>query len=88
MAPVVLEMPFERALSIVAVPEIVKEALLGKETDFLKILNFVLLYERADWTELSRLALLSEIAVSDVFKAYKDALLWYSRLINMKVDEN
>lgn len=82
----VLDMPFEQALGFIALPDKVKDALLGKANDYKDVLDFVRMYERGEWTELSRIALIKEISISDIFDAYHEALIWYGNLMNMQVE--
>ena len=83
---VILEMPIDKALEMIIVPDTVKSALLGEQNDFGMIYNFIKLYEQGNWNEVSRYALIKNIAVRDIFKAYNEALTWYGHLINMEIE--
>jgi EAL and modified HD-GYP domain-containing signal transduction protein len=85
---VILDMPIEKALDMVMIPEVIREALVKEDNDFAKVYNFVKLYERGDWTEISRIALINDISIDNIANAYYETLLWYGRLINMDIDEN
>lgn len=85
---VILEMPIEKALGMIVVPEKVKIALTTGENDFGEIYRFIMLYEQGDWQEVSRFALIHNLAVNDIFKAYYESLTWYGRLINTQVDSD
>jgi EAL and modified HD-GYP domain-containing signal transduction protein len=85
---VVLEMPIEKALEMIIVPDSVQKALIGEENNFWQIYNFVKNYEYGDWMEVSRTALVYNLKTTDIFHAYNEALHWYGRLINMKIDQD
>ena len=78
---IMLEKPMEEALKMVQVSKNVREALLEGKGDFGKVLNFIKRYEDADWTEVSRLLVLENIEMDDVYNAYLGALRWYRDLI-------
>lgn len=78
---IMLEKPMEEALKMVQVSKKVREALLEGKGDFGKVLNFIKRYEDADWTEVSRLLVLENIEMDDVYNAYLGALRWYRDLI-------
>ena len=84
---VILETTIEEALQIVRVPDKVREALLGGGNDFGKVYSFIQLYEEGDWTEVSRIALVNNIKIKDIFEAYNEALTWYGRLVALSVGE-
>jgi EAL and modified HD-GYP domain-containing signal transduction protein len=84
---VILEMPIDQALKMVFVPEPIKVALLGGENEFKKIYDFVKLYEEGEWREVSRIALLHNMNVRDIFTAYNEALKWYGQLIALPVGD-
>ncbi|MCL2604471.1 MAG: HDOD domain-containing protein [Defluviitaleaceae bacterium] len=83
---VVLSVPIKDALGMVFVPSAIFEALVDKRGMHYEVLNFVLTYEHGAWAEISRVALMRHISVDDIHVAYRDALLWYSNMINMVVD--
>lgn len=84
---VILDMTMQKALHLVYVPEKVASALSGSEGDFSKVYSFVKSYEEADWTEISRTALMDNISIASISNAYQDALLWYSRIISITVSD-
>jgi EAL and modified HD-GYP domain-containing signal transduction protein len=84
---VILETTIEQALQIVRVPEPVKIALLGGDNDFSSVYKFIQLYEEGEWTEISRLALVNNMKIGNIYEAYRDALIWYSDLVSMSVGE-
>lgn len=85
---VILEVPMEDALKMVFVPEPIRRALAQGRGDYYRVLHFVLDYEQGDWREISRLAMLTNIAISDIHDAYVNAMLWYSQLINTPAQTN
>ena len=78
---IMLEKTMPEALDMVQVSKHVKEALLEDKGDFAKILNFIKCYEDADWTEVSRILVLEDIEMNNVYTAYLGALRWYRDLI-------
>lgn len=78
---IMLEKPMEEALKMVQVSKKVKEALLEDKGDFAKVLDFIKRYEDADWTEVSRILVLENIDMDEVYNAYLGALRWYRDLI-------
>ncbi|WP_029231149.1 EAL and HDOD domain-containing protein [Butyrivibrio sp. VCB2006] len=81
---VMLEKSMEEALDMVQVSKNIREALLEKKGDFAKVLNFIKKYEDADWTEVSRLMVLDNIDMNEVYEAYLSALKWYRDLFPQK----
>ncbi|MCL1819772.1 MAG: HDOD domain-containing protein [Oscillospiraceae bacterium] len=85
---VILDMTMEKALHLVSVPEQIALALMGGDNEFSKVYSFAQSYENADWTDVSRIALIDDISISDIAAAYHDALMWYGKMINMTMDED
>ena len=85
---VVLDIPIEEAFKMVFVPPPIYNALVNKQGDYYSILFFVQQYEFGHWKEISRIALVRNISIDKIHFAYKDAMLWYSNLINFIVDES
>ena len=78
---IMLEKTMPEALDMVQVSKNVKEALLEDKGDFAKILDFIKCYEDADWTEVSRILVLEDVEMNNVYTAYLGALRWYRDLI-------
>ncbi|MCQ2517579.1 MAG: HDOD domain-containing protein [Lachnospiraceae bacterium] len=76
----ILNKPMSEALSLVNVSDKIRKALVEQEGDFASVLKFMIQYENANWQEVSRLLILSNIAMDDVYKAYISALEWYRDL--------
>ena len=76
-----LEKPMDEALNMVQVSKNVREALLENKGEFAPVLEFVKCYEDADWTEVSRLLVLSGMDMDKIYTAYLGALRWYRDLI-------
>lgn len=74
---VILDKSMEDALKMVNLSEDINSALLERKGRLAPVLNFILSYENADWQEISRVMALSGIEVSNVYKAYVKALIWY-----------
>jgi EAL and modified HD-GYP domain-containing signal transduction protein len=78
---IMLDKSMEEALKMVQVSKNVREALLEGKGDFAKVLNFIKRYEDADWDEVSRILVLENIEMDNVYTAYLGALRWYRDLI-------
>ena len=76
-----LEKPMDEALNMVQVSKNVREALLENKGEFAPVLEFIKCYEDADWTEVSRLLVLSGMDMDKIYTAYLGALRWYRDLI-------
>ncbi|MDR0273613.1 MAG: HDOD domain-containing protein [Clostridiales bacterium] len=84
---VILDIPIEDAFKMVFVPPQIKDALVTQQGEFYIVLFFVQEYEMGHWKEISRIALVRNISIDQIHIAYKEALLWYSDLINMTFDQ-
>jgi EAL and modified HD-GYP domain-containing signal transduction protein len=85
---VALDVSIDEALKMVFVPPPIHDALVNKDGDYYSVLFFVLQYERGHWKEISRVALVRDISIEQIHFAYKEALIWYSDLINTTVDQD
>jgi len=85
---VVLDMSIEEAFKLVFVPQQISSALVEQKGDFYSVLFFVQQYEQGHWKEISRVALVRNITIDQIHFAYKEAMLWYSDLINITVSED
>ncbi|MBQ6734536.1 MAG: HDOD domain-containing protein [Lachnospiraceae bacterium] len=77
---VMLDVPMEEALKKINLSKQINEALLHSAGPLYPLLQFMLLYENAEWTELSRIMVIEEIDMDTVYRAYLDALKWYREL--------
>ena len=76
----ILDMPMEEALAQVGVSNEIKKALISSDGIFAPELEFLLSYESGDWQEASRLMVLLDIEMHDVYDAYVEALKWYGNM--------
>lgn len=81
---VILEKSMEESLKMIQVSEKIREALIHKKGDFMPVLDFMLQYEAANWSEVSRQMLLKDIDVDVIDKAYKESLIWYRQITSGK----
>lgn len=79
---VVLDTGIDEALSMVSVADTIKDALVRHTGQFYPVYEFILYYEAADWSSVSRFLILNNIKVEDIHEAYIQTLLWYRDLIN------
>ena len=78
---VILEKPMEEALEMVYVAKDIKDALGQKKGKLAPVLEFMEQYETANWQEVSRLMILQNIEMEDVYEAYISSLKWYRELM-------
>lgn len=78
---VILEKPMSEALAMIQVSKDIKDALVFHEGPLAPVLDFLLLYESADWAEISRLLVLKEMDMEQVYESYKETLTWYRTTI-------
>ena len=78
---VILEKPMEEALEMVYVAKDIKDALGQKKGKLAPVLQFMEQYETANWQEVSRLMILQNIEMEDVYEAYISSLKWYRELM-------
>ncbi len=78
---VILDMSMEEALNIVKVFQSISDALVKGKGDFALILEFITQYEAGNWQEVSRLMVLHNLQMEQVYDAYLKALKWYRDLI-------
>ena len=76
----ILDMPMDDALSQVGVSNEIKRALVNDDGIFSPQLQFLLSYEAGDWQEISRLMVLHDIEMHEVYDAYVEALKWYGSM--------
>lgn len=80
---VILDMPMEEALKIVTVSKDIKDVLLKDKGPLAKVYDFLLPYEAANWSEVSRQMIVCDIDEDIVSKAYMDSLAWYRDLTSV-----
>ncbi len=76
----ILEKPMPEALDLMNVSKNIREALVDHKGSYFKILSFIEAYEGGNWQEVSRIMVIENIAMEDVYKAYIDTLEWYRDL--------
>ncbi|MCR5415919.1 MAG: HDOD domain-containing protein [Pseudobutyrivibrio sp.] len=76
----ILDMPMDKALDQVGVSAEIKKALVSDDGIFSPQLEFLLSYEAGDWQEVSRLMVLHDIEMHDVYDAYVESLKWYGNM--------
>ncbi len=77
---VILEMPMEQALELVTVSKDIRDVLLKDKGPLARVYDFLLPYEAANWSEVSRQMIVHNIDEEIVSKAYMDWLEWYRDL--------
>ncbi|MCQ2493485.1 MAG: HDOD domain-containing protein [Lachnospiraceae bacterium] len=78
---VVLEKPMEDALDILQLSQAIKDALVKHEGQLGPVFDFMMAYETADWSEVSRVMTIKKFDTDKVYRAYIDSLSWYRETI-------
>lgn len=76
----ILNQPMEEALKLVKVSREISDALIDQKGKLAPVLEFITQYERANWQEISRLMILKNIDMDQVYDAYIQSLQWYRDL--------
>lgn len=77
---IILDMPMKEALKKVKVSKQIENALVDGKGEFYDVLDFVRQYENANWGEVDRIMLLSNMDSDAVYDAYCSSLTWYRDL--------
>lgn len=78
---VILEKSMAEALDMIKVAKEIKEALVDDKGELAKVYDFIIPYETAHWSEVSRQMIVHKIDEEVVSKAYQDSLTWYRDLM-------
>ncbi len=78
---VILEKPMAEALDMIKVSKEIKDALVEGKGQLAQVREFIIPYETANWTEVSRQMIVHKIDEDVVSKAYMDSLKWYRDLM-------
>lgn len=78
---VILDIPMAEALDIVKVSKNIRNALIEKKGPFALVQEFITQYENANWQEVSRLMILHNIDMQQVYDAYINSLKWYREMV-------
>lgn len=77
---VILDKPMEEALSMVHVSKQIRDVLVDRKGPLLRVYEFILQYESANWQEVSRQMILEKIDMPTLYDAYIQTLVWYRKL--------
>ena len=77
---IILNKPMAEALQLLKVSNDISTALINRDGRFAPIIYFIEQYENANWQEISRMLVIEEISMEDVYSAYTDSLKWYRDL--------
>lgn len=78
----ILSKPMSEALKLVKVSKDISDALVDKKGALAPVLNFVAQYEAANWQEVSRLMILNDMSMPQVYDSYLETLQWYRDLFS------
>lgn len=73
----ILDKPLNQALETVNVEKLIVDALVHDKGPFYDVINFMRAYEAGDWKEASRLMVLKDIDMDEIYEAYIGSLKWY-----------
>lgn len=79
---IILEMSMDKALDSVMVTDTIREALLNNKGKYAPVLEFIKIYEAADWQQVSFKLIMHNISADVISEAYLNALSWYSSLLS------
>ncbi|MCQ2518935.1 MAG: HDOD domain-containing protein [Lachnospiraceae bacterium] len=79
---IILNKPMSEALTLVKVAKPIEDALTKNSGPFADVMDFIRVYEVANWTEVSRRMVVSNIDMNRVYDCYLEALSWYRDLFN------
>ncbi|MDR0425286.1 MAG: HDOD domain-containing protein [Clostridiales Family XIII bacterium] len=77
-----LEMPMDEALKLVLVAGDISEALVSRTGKYGDVYKFMIAYESADWSLVSRMLILYDLSTEDIYSAYVEALCWYRDMVS------
>ncbi|MCR5799886.1 MAG: HDOD domain-containing protein [Lachnospiraceae bacterium] len=78
----ILNKPMDQALDLLKVTKNINSALIDHAGPYVDVLDFIKLYEAADWQAVSRIMLLNNIPMEAVHDAYISSLEWYRDLFH------
>jgi len=78
---VVLEKPMDEALEQLQLSKSIKDALVSHEGVLSPVYEFMMAYETADWSEVSRILTINKYDTDKVYDAYINSLSWYRETI-------
>ena len=82
---IMLDKPMDEALKMLHVAKNINDALISGKGDLAPVIDFVRLYENAEFIEVCRRMIVDDIDMDTVYEAYLNALRWYRDLfMNVK----
>lgn len=77
---IMLDKPMDEALKMLHVAKNINDALISGKGDLAPVIDFVRLYENAEFIEVCRRMIVDDIDMDTVYEAYLNALRWYRDL--------
>lgn len=77
---IMLDKPMDEALKMLHVAKNINDALISGKGDLAPVIDFVRLYENAEFIEVCRRMIVDDIDMDTVYEAYLNALSWYRDL--------
>ncbi len=81
---VILDRSMEEALNMMTVADDIKKALVDRTGKLVKVYDFMIQYEEANWPEISRQMIIENLDDGVITGAYMDALEWYKNVMTGK----
>jgi len=78
---VVIEKPMAEAMEMLQLSKNIRDALVSHEGILADALEFMIAYEKGDWSEVSRIMTLKEYDTDKIYAAYIESLSWYRQTI-------
>ncbi len=80
---IILDKPMEECVKMVKLSKNITDAIVSDKGEFATIYHLIKEYENASWQEVSRIMVLNNISMDDVYNAYLDAQKWYGNLVSV-----
>lgn len=77
---IILDKPMAEALSLIGLSREIQDALVNNSGELYPVINFVREYESASWQEISRLIILNNMSMEEVYRGYVDSLAWFKKI--------
>ena len=74
---VILDKPMNEALEMIQVSNQIRDALVYGKGSLAPVLDFMLHYESADWSEVDRQMVVGNLDMDNIYECYRESLVWY-----------
>ncbi len=77
---IILDKPMAEALGLIGLSKEIQDALVNNTGELYPVINFIKEYEHASWQEISRLIILNNMSMEEIYKGYVDSLAWFKQI--------